>query len=249
MNDRAPLPQDRSRDHAVPVRAGALLGPAAVVIWNDVTEEGRAQFYDWHDKEHIPERLALPGFRRGRRYARPGHSPQWLTIYEAEGVEALTSPAYLERLNTPTPLTRATLPYFRNTSRAVCRIAGSIGGSSGGHMLALRFDAPEGSGDRVRRLFAEELFPAALALPGVVACHLGMADRDASFIDTAESRTRRFDVPAWVVLGEATTAAAAEGLHALIDGAGLRALGAVVRPDAAVYALEIARLAQPAGHP
>jgi len=100
----------------------ALLGEAAVLIWNDVAPEGRMQFYDWNDKQHIPERLAIPGFRRGRRYARPGHSPEWLTLYEARDIDVLTSPDYLARLNTPTSLTRATLPYFRRTSRAVCRV-------------------------------------------------------------------------------------------------------------------------------
>ena len=45
-----------------PARAGALLGDAVVLVWNDVADEGREQFYQWHDREHIPERLATPGF-------------------------------------------------------------------------------------------------------------------------------------------------------------------------------------------
>src|ERR671934_1494326 len=80
---------------------GALLGSGAVIVWNDVAPEGRDQFYDWHDKEHIPERLAVPGFRRGRRYIRHGHSPEWLTLYEATDLSVLVSNAYLERLNAP----------------------------------------------------------------------------------------------------------------------------------------------------
>ena len=59
---------------------GALLGQGVVVVWNDVAQEGRDQFYAWHDKQHMPERLELPGFRRGRRFASPGHSPEWLTM-------------------------------------------------------------------------------------------------------------------------------------------------------------------------
>src|SRR5690348_577522 len=85
--------------------SGALMGRAAVLIWNDVAPEGRVQFYEWHDREHMPERLSLPGFLRGRRYARAGHSPEWLTIYEAVDVSALVSPAYLARLNAPTVAT------------------------------------------------------------------------------------------------------------------------------------------------
>jgi len=100
---------------------GALLGQAAVVIFNDVTREGREAFYRWHDREHIPERLAIPGFRRGRRFGRRGHSPEWLTLYEADDLAVLTSRAYIDRLNAPTAATVSTVAHFRNTSRSICR--------------------------------------------------------------------------------------------------------------------------------
>ena len=45
----------------------ALAGDGAILIWNDITDEGCAAFYDWHIAEHIPERVAIPGFLRGRR--------------------------------------------------------------------------------------------------------------------------------------------------------------------------------------
>jgi hypothetical protein len=225
---------------------GALLGAAAVLVWNDVAEQGREQFYGWHDKEHIPERLAIPGFRRGRRYRRPGHSPEWLTMYEAGDLGVVTSPEYLERLNSPTPGTTEALQYFRNTSRAVCRIVCSLGSSSGGHMLAMRLDVPGAQSDAMCGYFSMEVFPRALALNGVVACHLYAADQDASHLRTAESNTREFDVPSWVVLSETTTLRAAEQAHTLIDEPELHRLSVSVRSDAAVYSLEICRLASPA---
>ena len=89
------------------------MGQGAVLIWNDVADEGRDPFYEWHDKEHVPERLAIPGFRRGRRSTRPSHSPEWFTMYEADDLSVVTSPRYLARLNAPTPATRRTLQYFR----------------------------------------------------------------------------------------------------------------------------------------
>ena len=46
----------------------SLLGQAVVAIWNDVAPEGREQFYEWHNHEHMPERVGIPGFLRGRRY-------------------------------------------------------------------------------------------------------------------------------------------------------------------------------------
>lgn len=227
-------------------RDGALLGEAAVLVWNDIAAAGREQFYQWHDKEHIPERLAIDGFRRGRRYARHGHSPEWLTFYEADSLDVLVSPAYLARLNAPTPATTDTLRYFENTSRAVCRVVHSIGTSSGGHVLAMRLEAPAAQGDAVVRRLVGSVLPAIAAQVGVLACHLFVADQPASRLATAESKTRAFDVPAWALLVETSTVAAAEQAQRLIDEPDLRRLGMSVRDDAAVYSLEICRLAQAA---
>lgn len=226
---------------------GTLLGAGAVVVWNDVVTEGREQFYQWHDKEHIPERLAIPGFQRGRRYVCVGHSPEWLTLYESTDLGVLISPAYLARLNTPTPATTHTLQYFRNTSRAVCSVVHSLGTSSGGHMLSMRLDMSGERSNAVRRYLCETIFPTAAAKVGVLACHLLAADSSASFIDTAESNTRTFDVPSWVVLVEASTPQAAAAVRVLFDASAWRDFGVSIRSDAATYTLEISRLAQAAG--
>jgi hypothetical protein len=237
----APAPRDGSW------RVGsALVGQAAVLIWNDVTEKGREQFYQWHDKEHVPERLAIPGFRRGRRFIRPKHSPEWLTMYEADDLAVVTSPEYLARLNAPTPATVSTLKHFRNTARAVCRVVHSMGSSTGGYMLAMRLSATRAQSTAMCQYLHDEAFPRAMALTGVVACHLLGADKAASYVDTVESSTRKFDVPLWVVLCEATLPAAADEAKSLIAGPEFQRLGVDVGKDAAVYALEICRLALPA---
>lgn len=219
----------------------SLLGSGVVLVWNDIDSEGREQFYQWHDKEHVPERMAIPGFRRGRRFRKEGHSPEWLTMYEASDLQVMVSPDYMARLNAPTPATTSTLRHFRNTSRAVCELVYTTGASSGGHVLAIRIDttgpARRDPGEYLRNL----AFPQAMALNGVLACHLFAAD-ESSFLNTAESSTREFDVPSWIVLVEASTEAAAERARALIDTPRLRDLGLQVRSDAAVYALEICRL-------
>jgi len=222
----------------------ALMGTGAVLVWNDVAAEGRRQFYDWHDKEHIPERLDIPGFRRGRRYISPNHSPEWFTMYEADDLDVVTSPQYLARLNAPTPATQQTLKYFRNTSRAICRVACSMGSSSGGHILTMRLQAAEECSDALIALAMETIFPRALRLTGVVACHLYAADQSASHTDTAESRTRTFDVPSWVLLAEITTVTASDEVRRALDGPELAGLCVRIRADAAVYALEICRLAK-----
>ena len=240
----APIEHEASPRTVASHSQSALLGTAAVLIWNDVAPEGRDAFYAWHDKEHIPERLALPGFLRGRRFAKSGHSPEWLTMYEARDLSPLVSPEYLARLNAPTPATSATLKYFRNTSRAVCRAVHSTGGSTGGHVLALRLSIDAVHGDALCRYLTNDAFPRTMRRAGVLACHLFASDTPASYVNTAESSTRTFDVPAWVLLCEASTAGAAAAAKRDIEGAEFARLGVEVRNDWAVYALEISRLAR-----
>lgn len=220
----------------------SLLGSAAVLIWNDVAHEGLRPFYEWHDKEHMPERLALPGFKRGRRLRCRNHSPEWLTIYEATDLSALVSPEYLAKLNSPTPATTATLQYFRSTSRAVCNLVTSLGGSSGGYVLAMRLSVDPANAEAMSTHLRKAVFPRALEITGVLACHLFAADAKASYVNTAESSTRTFDVPEWVLLFEASSPESAAALKSLCEQTSLADLGVTMRPDAGVYTLEICRL-------
>ena len=169
-------------------------------------------------------------------------------MYEAVDLSALVSPQYLARLNAPTPATTRTLEYFRNTSRAVCRVVHSAGSGSGGYMLAMRLTVDAAQGDAMCRYLGEDAFPRAMRRTAVVACHLYAADSDASHVNTAESSTRAFDVPAWVLLCEASTARAAESARHALDGQEFARLGVEVRSDATVYALEICRFSPAALH-
>ena len=46
----------------------SLAGLGAVCIWHDLLPEASDDFYQWHNREHMPERVGIPGFRRGRRF-------------------------------------------------------------------------------------------------------------------------------------------------------------------------------------
>ena len=69
------------------------------------------EFNAWYDEEHLPERLSIPGFRSARRWVAdvaPGEG-KYLATYELDSPDVLTSPAYLERLNNPTPWSKRCL--------------------------------------------------------------------------------------------------------------------------------------------
>ena len=68
----------------------SLLGKAAVAMWWKVSAEQRSEFGDWHSHEHFPERMSIPGFRRGSRWTSTLEAEGFFVLYELEQHETLT---------------------------------------------------------------------------------------------------------------------------------------------------------------
>ena len=111
-----------------------------IVIWNDIKEEMRDEFIQWHSIEHLPERVSIPGFISGQRWYGEHASPQYLTTYVTQNTGVLISDAYIQRLNNPTPWTLKTVAAFRHTCRAAGEVIWEYGSKKGygGHILAIR---------------------------------------------------------------------------------------------------------------
>ncbi len=223
----------------------SLAGHGVVAIWHDLLPEARDAFHEWHNREHMPERVGIPGFRRGRRYVAINGTPEYFTLYEADSPETLAGQDYLNRLNAPTAWTKRVTPSFRNVARSICRVAFTQGTGSGGVMLTLRFaiDAAhrDGTIDALRR----RLLPPLAYRKGIAGVHLALADEAASNIATAETKARAdaTAVPAWIVLIEGIAVPDVEGAADELVPA-LKAHGA---QDAvqSVYRLEFTRLKTP----
>ncbi len=71
----------------------ALAGKGVLAIWNGIAAEAEADFVAWHIGEHIPERVAVPGFLRGRRYVAERGTPKYFNFYETETPEVLVARA------------------------------------------------------------------------------------------------------------------------------------------------------------
>src|SRR6267154_2159765 len=174
----------------------SLAGQAVVAIWNGIAPEVRAEFYEWHNREHMPERVGIPGFRRGRRFIAKYGAPEFFTLYEADSAEVLVGQDYLNRLNNPTPLTQRVPPtFFRDTARGVCRVKLSLGVGQGGCMLTLRFGAEAGREAELERYLRHAALPPLADIVSVVGVHLCVADQSASNIQTTERGNRKVDVP------------------------------------------------------
>lgn len=178
-----------------------LIGNGAVAIWHDIAAEGRSAFYEWHGREHMAERVGIPGFLRGRRYVAHRADLEFFNLYEARSLAVLEGPGYQDRLNSPTPWTVETVKHFRNVNRSLNNVAYTAGLGGGGLIATARYDAPADTDKAVVEAFLAPLAEA----PGVAAVHFLVADEEMSAIDTAERKARAGDanvVPTRAILVE-----------------------------------------------
>jgi hypothetical protein len=208
-----------------------LAGRGIVTIWHDIVLEAQPEFYEWHNREHMPERLGIPGFRRGRRYIAVHGSPQFFCFYEGHDLSDVAGPEYLERLNNPSEWTRKMMPYFRNMSRSVCNVRYSEGPGEGGFIATLRFSESNKNEDEL----CERVLPRLGNAPGVVAVHWCVADGGASNIPTTEKtfRTSTDMCPPYIIM--------IEGSSAPFVRAAAETLRSDVSADVGVYQLENTR--------
>lgn len=190
-----------------------IAGKGVLAFWHDVAPGGDAEFDHWHLREHIPERVAVPGFLRARRYVTLGGPPKYFYFYETESLDTLQSPAYLARLAAPTPLTRQTLPLVRNNKRTACRVVTSLGAGLGGVIAALQFGPRAGHEEALRSWLTGTALPAAVAQPGIVASHL--LEGHAGVSNAAKSDEKKLlekpdELVRWVILIESTDPPALE---------------------------------------
>jgi hypothetical protein len=221
----------------------AFLGAAALAIWNDIAPGGDDEFLHWHTREHIPERVGVAGFLRGRRYVALSGTPRYFTLYETESIDTLSSAAYIARLNDPTPWTRRSLPLFQNTKRTACRVSLSLGVGMGGALATLDFGPDAGRDDELRAWLTSTALPGIAERPGMVGASLCEADVEATEVKTEEKKFRdAADALArWVLIVEATDAGILESAcDAELTPEALARRGAAAESTLGIYRLQYA---------
>jgi hypothetical protein len=215
-----------------------LLGKAAVAMWWDMAAVHRAEFEDWHSHEHFPERLRIPGFRRGSRWASATGGDGFFTLYELQSYDTLTSAAYFARLNDPTPWSLKMMPRHSYMVRSQCQVLESHGGGLAGSMLTIRLSPQPGQADALRDYLRSVL----RQLPqraGVTATHLLQTQTPPAAATTEQKIRGGADgVADWIVLVSGYEAQVLLSLAANELGAsGLDESGAVPGQISALYRL------------
>ena len=191
-----------------------LAGNAAVAIWNDITPELREDFLEWHPREHMVERLGIPGFLRGRRCVAVDATVEFFTMYEIENTGVLNSDVYRTRLNNPTPWSTKTLPGFFNNVRGACNIEFTAGPAMGGFLLTLRFEAEEGKSKALIEAVKRDVMPIVPEQPRVTGAHFIVNDVGLTGGNAGMQRGRMILLPEQIILIEGSSA---EGVRAAGD--------------------------------
>jgi hypothetical protein len=133
----------------------------AMLLLFDVVDNAIAAHDDWHTHEHMPERLAIPGFRRGTRWTRTSDCPRYCVLYEVDSPAVLDSAAYRERLDNPTPWTARMMSHYVGMRRTLCEVKGGDGDGIGCACLVVTFAPAQGRVDELRQWLADTLAPLA----------------------------------------------------------------------------------------
>ncbi len=217
----------------------ALAGQAALAMWWDIAPEVRADFEHWHAHEHFPERLAIPGFLRASRWRSADGGDGMFVLYELAEHSVLGSPAYLARLNAPSPWSTRLMPHHRNMIRSQCHVLESSGGVTACRLLTARL-APAAGREAELQHALRRLSQSVALRPGIAGLHL-LRHEVPLIAATAEQRLRGLADGAaeWVVIASGYDRGALAELGAdELSGPVLMAMGA--GPDIAVGVFDLA---------
>jgi hypothetical protein len=147
-----------------------LAGKGMLLTSMDIDPSDEAEFNRWYDREHLEERVAIPGFVEARRYIAHQASPKYLSLYSTATFEVLDSPAYRAALASQTAWSKANIARFKNMIRGVARITISRGVGRGAVLGIVRLRPDASNKDKLRATLRDPLDPK--ALDGIISMHL-----------------------------------------------------------------------------
>jgi hypothetical protein len=117
-----------------------------LAIWSDISPVDETDYLHWLTREHVEERLSVPGFLSARVCrAKRDDVRRYLILYVLQDDSILNSAGYLSRLNNPTAWSRRIMPRLSDFRRGGGRLSVLAGFGEGGHV------APIGLNDRTPR--------------------------------------------------------------------------------------------------
>jgi hypothetical protein len=179
-----------------------IFGKGMLLTSMDVEAAHEDDFNRWYDREHLEERVAIPGFIEARRYVAEEASPTYLSLYSTETFEVLDSPAYRAALASQTAWSKENIARFKNMIRGVARITISRGRGRGAALGIIRIRPASGGHDTLREALRTALDPG--SSDGIISMHLIENDPELSKPLTGNPSTSDPGAGDWFVLIDAT---------------------------------------------
>jgi hypothetical protein len=215
----------------------ALRGKGMLITLTEVKPRDERDFNEWYNREHIDERVNLPGFHRARRYVALRGSPKYFATYECDSVNDLATPSYLALLANQTPWSQAVMARFTHFDRLTLRIQIDLTHGTGGALTAVRF-VPDPARRHQLLTWLREALPRTIARPGMLGAALGENDLE---VANAPVQQKSMDHPKaldveWVALLEgAETAATSTAARLLFKPAAMKAVGIEKPPTISTF--------------
>ncbi|WP_186063418.1 DUF4286 family protein [Burkholderia gladioli] len=183
--------------------------PGQLCIWTDTDPRTEDDFNAWYDREHMQERVAIPGFSHARRFlASDGATRRYLALYETVSLEVFRGEAYRQAFAQQTEWSLRSFERMRDNQRRVGELAFAAGAGEGGR-LALFVAAPAALAGAAWR---EAASAAAQATPGVHAVRVFATDASLSAPIATSAGAPGAALGDALVLVEGSSAAAAHAL-------------------------------------
>ena len=179
-----------------------IAGKGMLLTSMNIDAINEAEFNRWYDREHLEERVAMPGFLEARRYVAHDGNPKYLSLYSTETFEVLDSPAYRSALANQTAWSKANIARFQNMIRGVAHITVSRGTGRGAALGIIRLRPSAGGEDKLRVALRDALDPS--HLDGIISMHLLENDPTLSRPITDDPSTPNPGAGDWFVLIDAT---------------------------------------------
>jgi hypothetical protein len=218
----------------------SLHGKGMLIVLCEVKPRDERELNEWYNREHIDERVNLPGFHRARRYVAVRGAPKYLATYECDSVDDLATPEYLHLLANQTEWSRSVMARFTKFTRLTLRIQADLSHGVGGAVAVVRFTPDPRARKALVAWLADTALPRAIARPGLVGGFAGENDLDVAHAPLAAKSMDlpRADESEWVVVLEGcdagTVGAAA---RAIFTQPKLKPYGVTASPTVGTYRL------------
>jgi hypothetical protein len=91
-----------------------------LLFTTDIDPAMEGEFHRWYEEEHVPERIAVPGFLTARRFRAIEGGPKFLALYDLESPDVLASEPYQRLVGAnKSPWTKRMESMFTNARRSV----------------------------------------------------------------------------------------------------------------------------------